>query len=561
MTFPSELRLLFKLKRQTLRNNLRHLNREKVIKFLLLFGLAVAFLCLDYLFFRRILLYLVKVPVVGTILTVRLLNMAFLTFFSMLLFSNIITALSTIYLSNDLPFLLSSPIRITSVFIAKFMDTMTNSSWMILIFGLPLFVVCGQVYEAPFFYYSMILIILIPFLILPASFGIGITVLLMRFFPVKRTQQVLTILGLILTTMMVMFFRFLKPEQLVQEVGVKEMLQYLSQARIPSSPYLPSTWATEALMAIIEKKPDVLVKNFLWLSFAATAALSVSLQLATRFYYAGWSGSGESRTAKMVRWNTSPIDKIVSVLDFFHPVTRALFIKDLKIFWRDTSQWSQLLMLGALLVIYFFNIKNLPLDNNYLKNLVSFLNLGLAGFVLAALGSRFIYPTTSLEGESFWILYSAPIHYRRFILEKFFLFLIPMISLAEILIIISNLLLKVDFYMMVLSVVTIFFITIGLTGLGVGIGAIYPKFINENPAQIATSLGGILYMICSLGYIGLTVILEARPVYVHFSEQLFFRTTGGLEVYVCYGLALLVSLVVTILPIQMGISALKKLEL
>lgn len=561
VTLSSELHLLLKLKGQTLKNSLVYLSWERLIKFFLLFGLAIGFLCLDYLFFHRILFYLAKIPVVGAILTVRLLNMAFLTFFSMLLFSNIITALSTIYLSADLSLLLSSPVRLTSVFISKFVETMMNSSWMILIFGFPIFVVCGQVYEASLFYYIVFPVVLIPFLVIPASLGIGITVLLMRFFPAKRTQQVLTILGVILAACMVMFFRFLKPEQLVQEVGVNELLQYLSQARIPSSPYLPSTWATEAIMSLLEKNPEAVLKNFLWLSGVAILLFGLILQLATRFYYTGWSGSGESKTAKMVKWNTSPIDFVLSFATFLHPVTRALLMKDMKIFWRDTSQWSQLLMLGALLIIYFFNIKNLPLDNVYLKNLVSFLNLGLAGFVLAALGSRFIYPTTSLEGESFWILHSSPLSYRQFLLEKFFLFVLPLICLAELLIIISNLLLKVDPYMMGLSVITIFFITLGLTGLGVGIGAIYPKFINENPAQIATSLGGILYMILSLVYIGLIVVLEARPVYVHFSEQLFFRSVGGIEVYICYGAALILSLVVTILPIRMGIFTLKKLEL
>jgi len=561
MTFCSELSLLFRLRRRILKNTLFYFTWEQAVKSLFLTGLAVGFLVMDYLFFHQVLLYLAKVPIVGKILTVRLLNMTFLTFFSMLLLSNIITALSTIYLSTDLPLLLSSPVRITSVFISKFIDTLVNSSWMILIFSLPIFIACGQIYHASFLYYGMLPIVLIPFLMIPANLGIGVTVLLMRFFPAKKTQQVLTVLGILLAAGMVTFFRFLKPEQLIQEVGASELLQYLSQSRIPSSPYLPSTWATEALMSLLEKRPDLAAKHLLWLTLTAFLGFSFILRLATQFYYAGWSGSGESKTAKMGRWKISPIDAILSFCTFLHPVTWALLMKDMKIFWRDTSQWSQLLMLGALLIIYFFNIKNLPLDNIYLKNLVSFLNLGLAGFVLAAIGSRFIYPTTSLEGESFWILHSAPIDYRRLLLEKFFLFWIPLMGLAEVLIIVSNLLLKVDRYMMGLSIMTIFFITLGLTGLGVGIGAIYPRFINENPAQIATSLGGILYMICSLIYIGLIVVLQARPVYVHFSERLFFRSIGGMEVYVCYGIALVLSLVVTILPIQLGISALKKLEL
>jgi ABC-2 type transport system permease protein len=130
-----------------------------------------------------------------------------------------------------------------------------------------------------------------------------------------------------------------------------------------------------------------------------------------------------------------------------------------------------------------------------------------------------------------------------------------------------NLLLGVDGYMMMLSAVTIFLLTIGLTGLGVGMGAIYPKFINENPAQIAMSVGGILYMIFSLLYIGVTIILEAWPVYVYFSQQLFphhahaigGQGSGGL--YLAYALVLGLSAAVTVIPLYLGVKRLQAYEI
>ena len=62
-------------------------------------------------------------------------------------------------------------------------------------------------------------------------------------------------------------------------------------------------------------------------------------------------------------------------------------------FFRDTTQWSQLILLGVLVVVYVYNIKVLPLYTGeevsfFLINVVSFLNLGLAGFVVAARNSR-----------------------------------------------------------------------------------------------------------------------------------------------------------------------------
>ncbi|MBD3329865.1 hypothetical protein GF357_05220, partial [Candidatus Dojkabacteria bacterium] len=351
-------------------------------------------------------------------------------------------------------------------------------------------------------------------------------------------------------------------EQLVSEIGMNQLLSYIQNNRIPTAPYLPSTWGAEMLMSLLEQTPLQAFWNLLWLLLTAACVYVLTFTLAKKIYYTGWTGTSESRTVKTIKRGTLT-ERILKSLSFLHPTTRALFIKDIKLFWRDTTQWSQLLMLAALLLIYFFNIKSLPLRTIYLKNLISFLNLGLAGFVLASIGARFVYPSTSLEGQSFWVIHAAPVSYRRFLLEKFFIFLFPLLLLAETLIIISNILLEVSGYMMFLSTVTIFLMTIGLTGLGVGLGAIYPKFINENPAQIAMSIGGVLYMILSLLYIGVTIVLEAWPVYIYFSQQLFRRVSGGGEMglYLSYTLVSLLSFGVTVIPMYWGMKRLQSLEI
>ena len=573
MSIAKELRLLFRLRRQMLKNDVTHLTKEKILRFSLLLGIGLVFFVLDYLFFHRIISYIARIDIdivykieVGTILVARLLNMIFLTFFSMLLFSNVVVSLSTFYLSSDLGFLLSSPISFSSIFTLKFVETMLNSSGILLIFGLPIFIVCGQEYQASSIYYIAIPVILVPFIVTPAIIGTSMTMILVRFFPVKRVQQVLTVFGLILGAGLVMLFRFLRPEQLVNEIGINEMFSYIKEARIPTSPYLPSTWATEVLMSLIEKKNTQALLNLLWLFWAASGVFLVALVLAKSIYYSGWTGNSESRTVKVSKRGTLT-ERFLLRLSFLHPTTKALLIKDIKMFWRDTTQWSQLLMLAALLGIYFFNIKYLPIEDlpfrpDVMRNVFSFFNLGLAGFVLASLGARFIFPSTSLEGNSFWVVHSAPIHYRRFVLEKFCIFLVPLVFLAETLVIVSNILLEVKGDMMLLSTVTIFIVTFGLTGLGVGMGAIYPKFINENPAQIAMSIGGILYMILSLIYIGITVTLEALPISIRLYRRFHRLPEGGaLELYLAYILVLVLSVSITVLPLYLGMKRLKSFEI
>jgi hypothetical protein len=127
--------------------------------------------------------------------------------------------------------------------------------------------------------------------------------------------------------------------------------------------------------------------------------------------------------------------------------------------------------------------------------------MGLASFVLTAIASRFVYPAVSMEAEAFWIVRAAPVSIRTFLWVKFFLYYVPLVILAEILIVVSNLLLDVTPFMMGLSTVTVFAMVPGVVALAVGLGAAYPDFKSENPAQAVTSFGGLLFMISCAGFI------------------------------------------------------------
>jgi len=65
--------------------------------------------------------------------------------------------------------------------------------------------------------------------------------------------------------------------------------------------------------------------------------------------------------------------------------------------------------------------------------------------------------------------------------------------------------------MMALSAVTMMFLTVGIVGLGIGLGAVYPRFTVENVAKIASGYGAILYMILAMSFIALAVFLESWP--------------------------------------------------
>ena len=71
----------------------------------------------------------------------------------------------------------------------------------------------------------------------------------------------------------------------------------------------------------------------------------------------------------------------------------------------------------------------------------------------------------------------------------------------------------------------------------------------------------VLYMLMSFIFIGMIVILESRPVYAHFYKKFLFSRIGGIEVYICYALIIILSLLATFIPMILGIKALKEMEL
>jgi ABC-2 type transport system permease protein len=211
--------------------------------------------------------------------------------------------------------------------------------------------------------------------------------------------------------------------------------------------------------------------------------------------------------------------------------------------------------------VYVFNIKFLPLRGEgmtfFLVNVVPFLNLVLAGFVLASIAARFIFPGVSLEGRTLWLLRSSPMSMRELLWSKFWVGTLPLLLLAVAIIGVTDYLLQVSDFMMIVSILTITFLTLAVAGLAIGFGTLFPQFETENAAQIPTSFGGLVFMMTSVALIGVVVILEARPVYSYLSAQAYGTPTDTVGMVIGFGLAALVCAAATLIPIQV---ALRKLE-
>ena len=475
-------------------------------------GLVFWLLVFGVLF--RVLRYFRGVAEIGPLLAGKLLSLVLLSFFAILLLSNVITALSSFFLAKDLDLLASSPVDWLDLYLAKLGETMVHSSWMVAVMAVPIFTAYGIVYGGGWLFAPYAVFLLLPLLTIPAVIGSALTLILVNVFPARRTRDILSIITIAAAGVLVLLFRMIRPEQLARPEGFQSLLDFITLLRTPTSPALPSEWATSGFMGFLVGPLDMLPILLLWSTAAASVVIGALLHRA--MYAAGFTKAqeGAEHYVKGRLWQLllNPILKPLAVSK------REFIIKDLKLFFRDTTQWSQLILLGVLVIIYLFNIQALPLFRGeqvpfFLVSVISFLNLGLAGFVLASIAARFIFPSISLEGRQMWLLRSSPLDLRALMWSKYWIGTVPLLVIALVITIFTNVLLRATPFMMTLGVVTIILLTLAISALALGFGALYPQFETENAAQIPTSFGGLVFMMTTIALVAGVIVLEAVPVY------------------------------------------------
>jgi len=531
-------------------------------KLLILALVGLAFWTGVYGVLYRILKYFRGVEDLGPLLAGKLLGLVLLSFISILVLSNVITALSSYFLAKDLDLLVSAPVDWLRLYLAMLGETLLHSSWMVALMAVPILTAYGVIYRGGLVFLPVAVLTLVPMLTLPAVAGSAITLVLVNVFPARRTRDLLSIVALGAAAGVILLFRLIRPEQLARPEGFRNLLDFITVLRTPTSPFLPSEWAAKAIMGFLRHNFDPLPLLLLWSTAAALVTLGGLLhrELFATGYTKAQEGAERFVRGTFWRWT-------VGTLLLPLPVAKREFVlKDVKLFFRDTTQWSQLILLAVLVVVYLFNIKALPLHRGepvgfFYVTLVSFLNLGLSGFVLASIAARFIFPAVSLEGRQMWLLRSSPLDLRALLWSKYWVGTVPLLVLAMLLTGLTDVLLEVSSFMMILSLATIFALTLAIAAMALGFGALYPQFETENAAQIPTSFGGLVYMMATIAllagvivalwqavYVYVHAVYEGRPVVVDAWMLFWFTVAAAL----CAA--------ATVIPLRVGLKKMESFE-
>ncbi|MBS00057.1 MAG: hypothetical protein CMG37_01360 [Candidatus Marinimicrobia bacterium] len=456
----------------------------------------------------RVVTYFHMQDELGIILSLKVFQMAWILIFIMLIFSSMVSSISSIYLSEDNEIVFSAPISTVNLFFMRYISGTIYTSWMMIIFSLPIFATYGIVFQTPVTYWFLMVPTLLSITLTATCLSTLLTIMLVKFFPARHTKDIILYLSLCFGVLIIFLIRLLQPEDMVYYDKYGHLVDYLSKISKPVAPYLPASWASNFLsLYLLDLEID-------WLLFSLLLLTPMVLYILGEWCMKVWFFSGYSKSQE----SFGGTHRFAKKLLYKPGIWKWIFNKESKVFLRDSVEWSQLFMIAALVVIYLYNFKLLPIEQGALSeqfiiNLISFLNIGLAGFIMTALSARFVFSSIGSEGGAFYHIKSSPISLRRFLLYKYFFYAIPFTILSLTLIIMSNRILQVEGPMWWISVSTNLFITWVVVGLALAFGSIYADFKAENKTVAMGSMGAILFLLCATAFQIIIIFVGANPIY------------------------------------------------
>jgi len=515
---------------------LRPVNAQSVTRTLIVVAVFGAFLYGDFALFQRLFRATAQLqemtPILALGLLKNLLALVFLVGTVVLFSSSMTVAIGSFFTDLDLDTYHAAPRGRTRIAIARWAKTLVQAATIVFAFLIPMIVAFARQYGAPLSFYPLIVANLALLLSIPVSLASIVIVLLVRWFPVRRVHQIVATIAILVLAVAVIGFRMSRPERFFSNVTTDDVVRVLRQIELPSMEIYPGTALAQLMVDRQARAPVVHI------GIEALALFVIFVLIANRSYFVAFVRARETMAPQAIgsAAATRLTDRLL--MRFDAPV-RAMIAKEVRTVTRDVAQWSQVFLMAALMFIYLYNVRMLPLGGDARATIVAYANLGMAGFVISAICMRFAYPSVSAEGKAFWLVQTAPISYRHFLRVKVFVYSAPLTLLALLLTAVANVMLDATAVVWTFTMIGASLLAVTLVSLGVAMGAFAPDFAAENPLQVGLSLGGFAYMAVSLLYVGSIMLLMARPIMRYF----LWRVLGA------------ESEIAVVLPVVIGVTA------
>jgi ABC-2 type transport system permease protein len=572
---PSPLALLLRANLLQSWRRLKGIRHQSSLLTLVIVLFMIGYLALSFwLFLQGLHFVAVKFPGLGTLLLERLLYLLFAFLFALLVLSNLVISYSNLFRNREAAALMTLPVSAQTIFRWKLIESGIFASWAFLFLIAPFLAAYGMTRHMPWHFYPFTVLLVGVFIALPSVLGCCLATVVARYMERRSFQIGALVLMLAIIVLAAFWLRSGNNLEGNTDTRVIELLdKMLTRTRLAQFPLLPSYWLSSSVLEWTDGAVAsagffalVLLSNVL---FFGTLACNFT----GKFFYDAASAV-QSRSSVFRRWRwfqvwqrkqqlgdglPGRLERWMALVPHVPDDVRALVVKDARMFWRDTTQWGQSLMLFGLLGVYIINLRHFSeqLTNAFWIHLVAFLNLGACSLNLATITTRFVYPQFSLEGKRLWIVGMAPLGLVRVVKAKYAMATAASLVVTFGLIWLSCHMLDMDQNRTVFFTGAVTVMTFTLNGLAVGLGVLYPNLREDNPGKIVSGFGGTFCLVLSFLYILASVVLLAlgAPWTQVKSAEAIVRSVLCLSAFGVLSFAL------GWVPLQVGLQRVKSFEI
>ncbi len=507
-----------------------------------------------------------------------LFNAFFSSLMVMLVFSAGILLYAGLYCSTEARLLLTLPARAETIFGHKFQEAIWFSGWGFVLLGSPMLVAYGVEREASWPYFALLLPFMVAFVVIPAAIGCILCMLMVAWLPRLR-MHVVSIAAAAACVAAVWTGWSLLAAGKVDTASPAWFEQTFARLAVTEQKLFPSWWLSSGLidaanagrgsrgtmLPLLEslKFLALLVANGMMLHLLAGWVARASY----RRGYSQLAAEAPQRRQRRIGWFDQALVNAGSAKG--RPL-RLLLVKDLRLFRRDISQWSQFLIFFGLLGLYFLNLRSFNYNNTY-ASMIGFLNLAVVGLILSTFTTRFVYPMISLEGRRFWILGLLPVHRDQIVWSKFLFSFVGGVLPCCVLVFLSDWMLGIQPALILVHEFCCVVLCLGLSGIAVGLGARMPDLRESSPAKISSGFGGTLSLVISSLFIMAVVILAALPTHLFILTHTLGPAAGSAKEWLAWAggtggtvtslaIVALLGLAATAIPLMLGLRAFRRLE-
>jgi len=483
----------------------------------------LGYLVVSYWLFREGLEYVSRLPAAGSLLSDRLIYVMFFCFMLMLIFSVAVTGYISLYRNRDTRWLLTLPVSHRAIFLWKCFESALFSSWGLVFILAPLLAAFGNMRDVGPGFFLEVALALVPFLVLVSAIGALLLVTAVRW--LSRRQLAVAVAALALLLIGSAVLTGLEDRRAAEQSGLSAALTFqrvLHHTNLTVNRAIPSTWLAGSIVDWTRPYRHFATLLYPTLLLSHCLLGLVLMSWAGRaWFYRSWNRSLQQSAHRALRRGRRAIASIDQVRRDYPRASilgrvvgrplAAVSRKDLVTFFREPSQWVQFSVVFGLLAIYASGLRQMNGDIGQPRDLylVAFLNLAVCALALSTLTTRFVFPQFSLEGRRLWILAMSPLKLPSLVIQKFVLSTLFSGCVVIAILLIGGYNLQLGWRDTLFFAAAIFLLALGLNGLAVGLGVIFPNLEEANAAKIVSGFGGTLCLVTSFIYILSFVLLLA----------------------------------------------------